>query len=143
MPRVGMESVPSLPLPTPLTSTWAHILTLLLQPGPLLNEAYEGGNPSARAYHDDRCGGLEGQAELGLAHKHGHQGLAAVLPCGLLGPKPAGGHTLVDSARLGFIFHNHSTDVHRVGVDLEEGRSEINSGARGPILPPALSPELP
>lgn len=101
--------------------TRAPRLTLLSKPSSFLDEAHERGNPSAGAHHDDRCGGLERQAELRFAHEHGYQGAAAILACWFLGPKPASGHPLVHSARLRFVLHGHGTDVHGVGVDLEEG----------------------
>ena len=101
--------------------TRAPWLTLLPEPGSLLDEAHEGGDPCTRAYHDDRGGGLEREAELRFAHKHGYQGPAAILACWFLGPKPAGGYPLVHSPRLRFILHSHGADVHRVGVYLEEG----------------------
>lgn len=92
---------------------------MLFEPAALLDEAHEGGNAGAGPDHDDGVGGLEGQAELGLADVHGHGGLVAIVRHQLV-LQPVGGHALVDPARFGLILHHHGADVDAVGVDLQQ-----------------------
>lgn len=89
---------------------------MLFEPASLLDEAHEGSDASARAHHDDRVGGLEGQTELGLADVHGHCGLVAIVHHLVL--EPVGGHSIVEAAGLGLVLHHHGTDVDAVGVEL-------------------------
>lgn len=96
---------------------------MLLEPAALLDEANEGGDARARPDHDDGVGGLEGQAELGLADVHGHGGLVAVV-CHQLVLQPVGGHALVDPPRLGLVLHHHGADVDAIGVDLQQVEEE-------------------
>lgn len=91
---------------------------MLLQPGPLLNEANKGGYASPWSDHDDGRAGFEGQAKLRLPDVHGHQGVAPVLVRHLV-LEPVGGHPFVQASRLGLILHCHSTDVDGVGVHLQ------------------------
>lgn len=96
---------------------------MLLEPAALLDEAHEGGDAGAGPDHDDWVGGLEGQAELGLADVHGHGGLVAVVRHQLV-LQPVGGHALVDPARLGLVLHHHGADVDAVWVDLQQQQVE-------------------
>lgn len=52
---------------------------MLFEPASLLDEAHERSDARPRAHHDHRVGGLERQAELGLADEHGNDGLVAVV----------------------------------------------------------------
>ncbi len=89
----------------------------MFEPAALLNEAHEGGDASARADHDHRVRGLEGQAELRLADVHGHRGLVSVVG-GHLVLQPVSGDSFVDPACLGLVLHHYSTDVDAVGMNL-------------------------
>lgn len=103
--------------------------TLLFEPGPLLDEAHEGGDSRARADHDHRVGGFEGQAELGLADEHGNGGLAAVVRDQFV-LQPVGGDSLVGTAGRGLVLHHHGADVDAVGVNLQNAAEFTN----GPLL---------
>lgn len=126
----GGTDQPSRALLSAQGSFW--LLTLLLQPGPLLDEAHEGGYACARSNHDDRCAGFEGQAELRLPDIHGHQGVPPIL-IGHLVLQPVGGHPFVQPSCLGLVLHRHSTDVDGVGVDLQEG--DVSVRQREPSSP--------
>lgn len=119
---------------SPQGSLWA--LTLLLQPGPLLDEADEGGDASARPDHDHGRAGLEGQPELRLPDVHGHQGAAPVLVRHLV-LEPVGGHPFVQAACLGLVLHRHGTDVDGVGMNLQ-GRDAGTRQGRSPGKPTLL-----
>lgn len=103
--------------------------TLFLEPASLLDKAHERGDARPRAHHDHRVGGLEGQAELGLADEHGNDGLVAVVR-GKLVLQPVGGDPLVHAARLGFVLHHHRADVDAVGVNLQNRRLQAGSNLR-------------
>lgn len=101
-----------------------NFFTLFLKPGTFLNEAHEGCDACARADHDDRVAGLEGQPELGLADVHGHGGLVSVVG-DRFGFEPVGGDAFVDAARLRLVLHHDCADVNAVGMHLsQEGAVE-------------------
>lgn len=102
---------------------------MLLEPAALLDEAHEGSDAGAGPDHDDWVGGLEGQAELGLADEHGHSGLVTVVRHQLV-LQPVGGHALVHPARLGLVLHHHGADVNAVGVDLQQQQWRRNRWRR-------------
>lgn len=100
--------------------------TFPFEPASLLDEAHERSDPSARANHDHWVGGLEWQAELGLADVHGHGGLVAVDE---LVFQPVGCDSLVDAPRLGLVLHHHGTDVDAVGVNLQSRHNLLGAVA--------------
>lgn len=83
---------------------------LLLEPGALLEEAAEGGEPCAGANHDDGHVQVAGQAEGGASHKAGH------LVAGLHGRKPGGAHPLVGPACGSDVIHHRAGHMQALGV---------------------------
>lgn len=98
---------------------------MLFEPASLLDEAHERSDARARADHDHRVGGLEGQAELRLADEHGNRGLVAVVRYQLV-LQPVGGNSLVNAAGLCLVLHHDRADVDAVGVNLHNG--ELQTG---------------
>ena len=96
---------------------------MLFEPSSLLDEAHEGSDACTRADHDHWVGGLEGQAELGLADVHGNSGLVAIVGDQFV-LQPVSGYAQVGAACLGFILYHHGTDVDAVGVNLQSTTME-------------------
>lgn len=106
--------------------TGSLILTRVLGKLPLLNEAPERSETSARPHHDDGAAGAVREPEAGVADedREGSHCWGAIVGAALLQPlHPGGGHALVCAASGCTILHQHSSDVHRIGVQLNrEGK---------------------
>lgn len=96
---------------------------MLFEPASLLDKAHERSDARPGADHDHWVGGLEGQAELRLANKHRNRGLVAVVRYEFV-LQPAGGHSLVNTARLCLVLHHDGADVDAVGVNLQNGEPQ-------------------